>query len=220
MLCCSRASCRESHGHRAACAIAAGVVCGCSSVLRAWRDAEEEAGSEAEDEGGGVNEQSNLDFMQDLIKEAQEHTNTARTFIRQFNKYQEDHGLDEIAEAENTLVAMFVFVAMTLSKMNDEKKKAVWSSVLQCGFYGVRALDDNIVAIDLPEHNVCDMGGAIKLCSSFLPAVYKIVVFSGGVPDVVYEIKDSKWTAYCMRDDKNRRFFQQTAGWMAARNIQ
>ena len=54
MLCCSRASCRESHGHRAACAIAAGVVCGCSSVLRAWRDAAEEAGAEAEDEGSSV----------------------------------------------------------------------------------------------------------------------------------------------------------------------
>lgn len=85
-----------------------------------------------------------------------------------------------------------------------EERGATYSSKLQCVFNGWRVLSDGEIALDMPEHNCCDMRGAIDIASVIMPSVWKISTFCGGLPDVMYILIDGKWGAYDQRYGFNK----------------
>lgn len=76
---------------------------------------------------------------------------------------------------------------------------ATYSSKLQCAFNGWRVVDEGEIALDMPKHNCCNARGAIEIAQVIMPSVWKILTFSGGIPDTMYILIDGKWKAYDQR---------------------
>ncbi|EIC23403.1 hypothetical protein [Thiorhodovibrio frisius] len=73
-----------------------------------------------------------------------------------------------------------------------------WNKDLQCRWQSWRVVGDRHLALDLPDMNCCDMGGAIKIAQYLYPDVDKIDTFSGGQPDTKYRFDHdgSEWKAF------------------------
>ena len=74
-----------------------------------------------------------------------------------------------------------------------------YSSKLQCVFSGWRLLADGEIALDMPEGNCCDMGGAVEIAQKVMPSVWRIATFSGGKADTEYRLSLGKWSAHDMQ---------------------
>lgn len=80
----------------------------------------------------------------------------------------------------------------------------VWSEDLQCSWTSWECNGPGMLKLILPDHNVCDMEGAIRIASAIMPDVAIIETFQGGYPDTRYEkIKAGKWEAYSKRGFKS-----------------
>lgn len=74
---------------------------------------------------------------------------------------------------------------------------SVWSDDLQCSWTSWECVVPSVLKLILPEHNVCDMEGAIRIASAIMPDVQIIGVFEGGNLVVKYKkIKSGKWEAH------------------------
>ncbi len=83
--------------------------------------------------------------------------------------------------------------------MKTDTYGTTYSSKLKCAFHGWRVLADGEIALDMPENNCCDMSGAIEIAEVIMPSVWKILTFSGEVPDTAYILLNGKWGAYDLR---------------------
>ena len=70
---------------------------------------------------------------------------------------------------------------------------SAWSSGLQCRWISWAVVDDNVLRLDMPDANCCDMRGAIKAAGALCPMVWRIDTYAGGKPDTTYWIRKGKW---------------------------
>jgi hypothetical protein len=107
--------------------------------------------------------------------------------------------LEALERGETKLRYEAITALRAVLERSQEECGATYSSKLQCVFNGWRVLSDGEIALDMPEHNCCDMRGAIDIASVIMPSVWKISIFCGGMPDVMYILINGKWGAYDQR---------------------
>lgn len=69
----------------------------------------------------------------------------------------------------------------------------IWNEDLMCFWLKIEPLHEKTIGIYLPEGSSADMGGAVKTARAVMPKVNKIVVYAGGLRDIDYELRNSKW---------------------------
>lgn len=75
-----------------------------------------------------------------------------------------------------------------------------WSADLQCSWESWTVHSDGQLELRLPEGNVCDMAGALKIAKAIEPDVFMVMVYVDGVIDVEYRRRGDEWTAYDWRN--------------------
>ena len=68
------------------------------------------------------------------------------------------------------------------------------SEKLQCQWIAWTAIGTTTMSLSLPEHNACDMTGAIAQAQALMPEVTRIYVNVGYRSDVVYSYNEADQT--------------------------
>lgn len=74
--------------------------------------------------------------------------------------------------------------------------KPCWNETLRCQWDSWRVISESHLILDLPNQNVPDMSGTIKIAKFLNPNVDRVDVYSGGILNVQYFGNyNQKWEA-------------------------
>ncbi len=76
---------------------------------------------------------------------------------------------------------------------NGRRFPSMYSSALKCAWSRWSVVDAGILRLDMPEHQVCSMEGAIKQAEALCPMVWRIDTYSNGKPDTMYIFRNNQW---------------------------
>ena len=78
----------------------------------------------------------------------------------------------------------------------DKPKDYARSEALQCRWGAWSVIDYGELRLDLHPMDCCDMNGAVKVATTLMPEVKRIVTFKGSNRDAEYRMTRTGWQAY------------------------
>jgi hypothetical protein len=70
------------------------------------------------------------------------------------------------------------------------------SDDLQCCWRSWEYIGNKSLRLNLPQYNIPDMGGAIRIAEVIMPDVQKILVYCASVYTLLYAKGNGEWKAY------------------------